>query len=680
MAWTPSPVTEQRMAYLSTTILRRLAPLGAALGAMLMMTACADGGSATSLGTTSGAPPPTSDDGPDPDDGVDDDGVDDDGVDDTTTDDDGGSGACIMNNCSEDAHCDGCPDGATICDTDQGRCVQCDPENQIGCEDGEECTEFGNCVPEGLECPTADGLPTIDCGSDDDCAACAPQFQVCNDGVCTACSDDNVGICQTVETCSEGACVASCPESCTGDSECATCGTDGHEAHACHNHECAQCSSTFPCPDGEQCTDEGVCIRICGIPGQITGTCEEDADCANCPGDSTNCVAPINGGHGQCSPQASGCSDLGEGVVVLPAPYDQVTNACSDDPDCDDVGIQYNVGALLRDITGIDAIDDANIEYPMSKCAEITVGTGGGSLSCGICVPCEVDDDCMDINVGDVAGDAFGPLGAIATAILLDQLFGASEPIIHMFCSPVGAGYGACLPCPTLLNDCSAPPGGGSGNCDHDVCTAGDPLDPTCGSCAAAVCAADDFCCNNMWDAACVASVEEHCAAGCDGGGGGCSHGQCDEGEALDASCGPCISAICTADPFCCQTIWDDICVNLVQTECDGDCGSGCAHSPCQQGGPLPDDCSACVTDVCNEDDFCCLTDWDALCVSEAVTLCAECTGEGCAHDECQEGGPLDADCSACATAICDADDYCCTTNWDSFCVADAGDEPACSC
>lgn len=615
------------MAFHTTMNWRDVSRLGGAWALAFGLLGCADGGSATTVGTTTFGPTDTTntEDGldDDPDDGIDD--GDDESTDDPD-DDDGGSGACIMNNCSEDAHCDGCPDGATICDTDVARCVQCDPENQVGCEAGEECTEFGNCVPEGLECPSADGLPTIDCDNDDDCAACAPQFQTCNEGVCTACSPENQGFCQTVEMCAGGECVPSCPADCTSDSECATCGTDGHEAHACHNHECAQCSSTFPCPEGDTCTDEGVCIAICGIPGQVPGTCEEDADCAGCPGDVTNCVAPLNGGHGECSPEAAGCSDLGDGVVVLPPPYDEITNACSDDGDCEGVGIQYNVGALLRDLTGIDAIDDANIEYPMSSCADITVGSGGTSLSCGICVPCEEDDDCQDIEIDQVAGDAFGPLGAIATAILLDQLFGDEDQVIHMFCQPVGAGYGVCAPCPTLLNDCSAPPPTGEGSCDHDVCTEGGPLDPSCGTCAENICDADGFCCSQMWDSVCVNAVEEQCVGSCTGEGGGCAHGQCEEGEALDPACNECVSSVCDADAFCCQTLWDDICVGLVQEECGGDCGGACAHSPCDAGAALEDGCDACVTLVCAADEFCCETDWDSLCVEAAEQDCKECS------------------------------------------------------
>ena len=54
------------------------------------------------------------------------------------------------------------------------------------------------------------------------------------------------------------------------------------------------------------------------------------------------------------------------GVVVLPAPFDQVTNACSNDGDCAGVGVTFDVGKMLRDLTGISQIGDAPIQYPMS--------------------------------------------------------------------------------------------------------------------------------------------------------------------------------------------------------------------------------------------------------------------------------------------------------------------------
>jgi hypothetical protein len=121
-----------------------------------------------------------------------------------------------------------------------------------------------------------------------------------------------------------------------------------------------------------------------------------------------------------------------------------------------------------------------------------------------------------------------------------------------------------------------------------------------------------------------------------------------------------------------------------VEDICGQDCaggGGGCAHSECQQGGPLMAACSDCATTVCNDDSFCCTTDWDALCVSHAESLCGNlCAGGGCVHSECQVGAPLDAGCSACATAVCNQDDFCCTQQWDNICVGIAEGSASCSC
>ncbi len=540
---------------------------------------------------------------------------------------DSASDICLAFNCESDLECGGCSGGENSCYLPDRRCVACDPGSGEGCPQGETCTEFGACVPEGLTCDLdGDGEPTITCNNDPDCAACE-NHQVCSAGSCVQCRGDATDACQSTETCVGNTCIAKCPKECETNDECGECTSTGEEQlplNACHNRQCSECSNTssvpIACPGGEVCTDQGVCIPQCGIPGQSPGSCENDSDCTGCEGDNTTCVKPINDDRGECGPTASGCSDLGEGVVVLPEPFSQVTNACSDDPDCANVGIQYNVGQLLRELTGFNEIDDAIIEYPMSRCAELSVGVGGTSISCGICVPCEVDNDCMDLDIDEVAGDAFGPLGAVATALLLDQLFGPSERLIHMFCQPVASGYGACVPCPNLLSDCSIGGGGGSGMCEHAVDEPGSPLDPMCGACAEAVCAVDSFCCETEWDDQCVSSVDVYCTTGA-------CHDQCDEGEALNPSCNTCVADICDEDPYCCDTEWDNICVDYVADLCGGQCG-----------------------------------------------------GDGCSHDECVPGVALDATCSDCAAAVCNADDFCCNFEWDAQCVDEAESQPACSC
>lgn len=58
---------------------------------------------------------------------------------------------------------------------------------------------------------------------------------------------------------------------------------------------------------------------------------------------------------------------------------------------------------------------------------------------------------------------------------------------------------------------------GAAGTC-HAVCEEGPALDASCGECAAAVCEADPYCCepkSGAWDEQCVREVAEHCSAGC---------------------------------------------------------------------------------------------------------------------------------------------------------------------
>jgi hypothetical protein len=47
-------------------------------------------------------------------------------------------------------------------------------------------------------------------------------------------------------------------------------------------------------------------------------------------------------------------------------------------------------------------------------------------------------------------------------------------------------------------------------------------------------------------------------------------------------------------------------------------------------------------------------------------------SGNSCAHDVLTSGSRLTSSCSACVAELCRADAYCCSTNWDSTCVSEA--------
>jgi hypothetical protein len=184
------------------------------------------------------------------------------------------------------------------------------------------------------------------------------------------------------------------------------------------------------------------------------------------------------------------------------------------------------------------------------------------------------------------------------------------------------------------------------------------------------------------------------------GGGGGsppgsCAHELCRAGDALDPNCDPCVAAVCAVPnvgPYCCETQWDGVCVQLVDTQCNNLCNPqvGCPHDPCDEGDPLPSSCDPCVTSVCTTDAFCCDVNmmmdppgtWDSYCVAYVKDGAAHpaCSGMCCAHSECDSGAALSASCSNCAETICAADPYCCNTSWDSTCTNAASTTPSCNC
>ena len=109
--------------------------------------------------------------------------------------------------------------------------------------------------------------------------------------------------------------------------------------------------------------------------------------------------------------------------------------------------------------------------------------------------------------------------------------------------------------------------------CAHDRCAPGAPLAASCNWCADAVCAVDSFCCTGAWDSVCVSEVESACNSLRCTTAPACGHSECTPGAALAASCHSCAASICDADPFCCTSAWDSVCVSEVGSLCAMNCG-----------------------------------------------------------------------------------------------------------
>jgi hypothetical protein len=53
------------------------------------------------------------------------------------------------------------------------------------------------------------------------------------------------------------------------------------------------------------------------------------------------------------------------------------------------------------------------------------------------------------------------------------------------------------------------------GNCAHDLCVEGTPLNPACDPCVGLVCSVDDFCCMTAWDIVCIDEAVQFCGVVC---------------------------------------------------------------------------------------------------------------------------------------------------------------------
>ena len=194
----------------------------------------------------------------------------------------------------------------------------------------------------------------------------------------------------------------------------------------------------------------------------------------------------------------------------------------------------------------------------------------------------------------------------------------------------------------------------------------------------ACVCAVDAKCCTHAWDALCVDHVTESGCGACGVGPAGTDSADCcsahPEPWCADVGVAQCVCAI---DPYCCEVGWDQLCVDQIAQNgcgaCEGPVAPADCCTPARQGGCPDPGIAECV---CSYDPYCCETQWDELCIDEASSYCG-----GCGGDASETGGPVDlTDCCAAgvgpsctepdvAQCVCEIDAFCCEQLWDAVCV-----------
>ncbi|KAJ3290336.1 hypothetical protein HDU76_007405 [Blyttiomyces sp. JEL0837] len=175
-----------------------------------------------------------------------------------------------------------------------------------------------------------------------------------------------------------------------------------------------------------------------------------------------------------------------------------------------------------------------------------------------------------------------------------------------------------------------------TGNTCHDVCVAGGPLVSTCGTCAALVLSKDTYCGTTAWDSSCIQEAKTFCGLTCEGAVP-CDHDPCLMGTALKANCDTCVDKVLASDPYCGSTSWDAVCVSEAMTICGKKC------LPRAAPGGVPKGPISIPTGY-----------------------------HTCTHNLCQLGAPLVASCDPCVALITSTDSFCGTTAWDLTCVMEA--------
>lgn len=171
-------------------------------------------------------------------------------------------------------------------------------------------------------------------------------------------------------------------------------------------------------------------------------------------------------------------------------------------------------------------------------------------------------------------------------------------------------------------------------------------------------------------------------------------------------------ACVCENDAVCCTFDWDALCVNAARNRCEAcgggavdDSGSTSGDATTSMGTGSGGTTTATTTDpsgggeacceptggaagcpgdpaleacVCALDEYCCMMEWDGLCVQQATDDCmADCEfGDGC----CEVHPTTGCDNAPVETCVCAIDPFCCDEAWDDLCVSEVESERCGNC
>jgi hypothetical protein len=572
----------------------------------------------------------------------------------------GWDAACVAgaeDSCANDPRCIG-PEGVPVngscfiprtspgCDL-PGCCSQvceqrtecCDVAWDLACVElaVQLCDRCGD--PYSGSCYTAHGTPN--CADAACCKAVCAVDPFCCDKVWDASCADRAGtVCpDPVEGCGES------PRSCwvasfwsTGCSDPAccrnVCEVDVFCCEVRWDAVCARQADLYCMPDFPSQVGRDGCLSVHASPGCAQRECSN----AVCSTDPTCCT-----------------EDWDQRCVVLagalcPAPYSCPAlgrcDAAHENPGCDDVACCN--GVCNADPTCCDAAWDADCATIARAICETPAGLPWNCPCIGDCFSEHDNPGCED-------GSCCNIVCQLKPSCCTEAWDAECASFASFVCcGPVGCDSGCNGPCtePHASPFCSDP------------------------YCCATVCAQDPLCCSFSWDGLCVEIALQRCASSC----GMADAGNCFAPHDLP-SCrdGRCCARVCADDPVCCNSEWDDLCAQSAKDKKNADvcvvppCGSALTGPPCVAHSTPASDNLKCCEEVCKQDSYCCDTEWDQSCVEIArQTGSCDCSyecGEPCAGSCCRAHGNGGCDDAECCKLVCAQDAFCCDEQWDSVCA-----------
>ncbi|MDA1007739.1 MAG: hypothetical protein O2800_01860 [Planctomycetota bacterium] len=515
---------------------------------------------------------------------------------------------------------------ATGADTPGSTNLLCNPENFCG------STVSGSCTTphSGPFCSDIDCCNWV-CSQD--AACCTLSWDSSCAGLaaagCTSCGGLGTGSCFDVHVLSNCDDLACCTLVCLQAPECCFQGM-GWDANCVElaRAECLSCGSSVPGP-----CDTVHAYPSCSDAECCTVVCSADPACCALTWDQS-CV---DGALLLCSPYECGSQLAGSCCLSHSTPGCRDAFCCqficTMDAYCCEVRWDVVCAMLADTECGL-------------QCACGPIETSGGPVSLS-CFATHYSPGCGDWGCCDTICNA----DPFCCAVSWDE---ACVAVANHFCSSSFADVcGYQLDNIPLAASCVVPhPWGG---CED-------------GGCCDSVCSLFPECCTVIWDEACVAVAIDICERCGEALTESCfsAHGS------PNCNATACCDAVCAIDPFCCSDEWDSVCVKQAIAVC-GDpieaCG-GTTLRPCEVSSGLPG-CSnaACCTDICtNYDSYCCDVVWDAICVQQTMVFCPDVQTGGrgdClqVHEQIGCGNP------SCTATVCSVDVACCVATWDQSCV-----------